>query len=85
MSPLHCNTHHVTLFPLQLTTVHNQMHSKGGYDHSSHVPVEATPSGHDISIRVVSYDIIKLGNTLNCMYINVYLYLHNVCTLELDA
>ncbi|XP_065886301.1 CDC42 small effector protein 2-A-like [Dysidea avara] len=35
-----------------LTTVHNQMHSKGGYDHSSHVPAEATPLGHNISIRV---------------------------------
>jgi len=50
---------HVILSPLQLTTVHNQMHSKGGYDHSSHVPAEATPSGHSVSLRVVSYDVIN--------------------------
>ena len=38
---------------LQLTAVHNQMHSKGGYDNSSHVPAEATPSGKDV-ITIVS-------------------------------
>ena len=37
---------------LQLTAVHNQMHSKGGYDNSSHVPVEATPSGQNVSLFV---------------------------------
>ena len=28
------------------------MHSKGGYEHSVHVPAEATPSGQDISTLV---------------------------------
>ena len=39
---------------LQLTAVHNQMHSKGGYDHSSHVPAEATPSGNKVITFVSS-------------------------------
>lgn len=29
------------------------MHSKGGYEHSSHVPAEATPSGKEV-ITIVS-------------------------------
>ena len=49
------------VFPsLQLTAVHNQMHSKGGYEHSSHVPAEATPSGKEV-ITIVSPLLLLLG------------------------
>ena len=51
-----CYTHTRTYthnFPLlQLTAIRDQMHSKGGYEHSVHVPAEATPSGQDISTLV---------------------------------
>lgn len=42
----------IVLLLLQLTAVHNQMHSKGGYEHKSHVPTEATPSGQPVSLIV---------------------------------
>lgn len=36
------------------------MHSKGGYEHGSHVPAEATPSGQDV-VPIVSSLAIVVG------------------------
>ena len=36
------------------------MHSKGGYEHSSHVPSEATPSGKEV-ITIVSSAVAVTG------------------------